>query len=82
MITVLGGLNEGEKIVIASSAITFAISSIVFFIFGYLCHHYRQKSGQTPTPAPLYEDVLQQQNPRHDMELQENVAYGPINRNY
>ena len=57
--------------------ITFAISSVMFFIFGYLCRHYRQKPGQSSTPAPLYEDILQQ-NTRQDMELQENIAYGPI----
>lgn len=44
-------LSEDGKIAVASSLImtTFIISSIVFFIFGYFCHHYRQKRI-LPTP--------------------------------
>ena len=66
-----------------SSVITFVISSILFFIFGYLCHLYRGKQEQalptpvnTPTPQPVYEEVLQ--NAEQNLELKENIAYGPV----
>ena len=67
----------------ASSLITLIISSIVFFIFGYFCRHYHQKQKRTlPIPVtnrtPVYENVIPEQNLEQDLELKENVAYGPI----
>ena len=76
-------LSEEGKIAVASSVITFAITSIVFFAFGYFCHHYHHKQKQTlPTQTknatPVYENVLPTQDPERDMELKENIAYGPL----
>ena len=76
-------LSEDGKIAVASSLITFAITSIVFFFLGYFCHHYRQNQKQIlPTPmditTPVYENVLPTQDPERDMELKENIAYGPL----
>ena len=67
----------------ASSVSTFIITSVVFLTFGCLCHHYPQKTKQTlPVPVmnriPLYENVIPEQNTEQDLELKENVAYGPI----
>ena len=58
----------------------------MFFTFGYLCCHYRKKQEQIhpsppaskPTPGPVYEDVLPTQNTEKDLELKENIAYGPL----
>ena len=76
-------LSEDGKIAVTSSLITFIISSIVFFIFGYFCHHCRQKQKRTrPVPVtnrtPVYENVIPEQNLEQDLELKENIAYGPI----
>ena len=68
----------------ASSVSTFIITSIVFFTFGYLCRHYHHKPKQVlPVPVasaiPLYENVLPDQpDTEQDLELKENVAYGPV----
>ena len=67
----------------ASSLITFVISSIVFSIFGYFCHHYRQKQKRTlpisvMNRTPVYENVILEQNLEQDLEMKENIAYGPI----
>ena len=74
-------LNQEEKIALASF-LTFAISSVVFFIIGYLCHHciYCQKFEQTLPilVIPVYEEVLPQSNANQDSELKENIAYVPI----
>ena len=70
-------------IAVTSSLITVIISSIIFFIFGYLCHHYCQKQRVTP-PIPVvnrpsvYENVLPEQNLEQNLEMKENIAYGPI----
>ena len=80
-------MSEDGKVAVASSLITLIISSIMFFASGYFCHHCRQKPQQTsistlPVPVksatPLYENVLLEQDPGQDLELKENVAYGPI----
>ena len=78
-------LSQDGIVAVVSSVITFIITSIVFFTFGYLCRHYRQKQEQTrpppverPTPGPVYEDVLPTQNTDLDLELKENIAYGPV----
>jgi hypothetical protein len=87
------GLSRDGKIAVASSVTVFTVASISFFIVGFLCGHFCQKkrksstaAGATAPPAgsegqaqtPYYDDVvLQQREP--DLELKENVAYGPIN---
>ena len=80
IITIGAFLSEGGKITIASLT-TFIVSSFTFFTFGYFCHHRRQKRT-LPAPIensiPMYETVLPAQDPERDMELQEDVAYGPL----
>ena len=73
-------LSEDGKIAVASSLVTLIISSIVFFIFGYFCHHYRQKQKRTlvMNRTPVYENVTPEHNLEQDLELKENVAYGPV----
>ena len=84
LISYLGSLlSEDGKIAVASSVITLIISSVVFFTFGYICRHYRQKQTQAlPIPVmnrtPVYENVIPEQNTEQDLELKENIAYGPI----
>ena len=70
-------LSEDGKIAVASSVSTFIITSVVFFTFGYLCHHYHHKPKQVfpvpvPSAIPLY---LPEQDTEQDLELKENVAY-------
>ena len=75
--------REDGKVTVASSVSTFITTSIVFFIYGYLCQHYCQKQTQTaPIPVtnrtPVYKNVIPEQNKEQDLELNENIAYGPI----
>ena len=81
-------LSEDGKIAVASSLITLIISSVVFFTFGYFCRHCQQRPKQTsPIPIrstiPVYENVTIEQDTctEQDLELKENVAYGPIATN-
>ena len=88
------GLNRDGKIAVASSVTVFAVASILFFIIGFLCGHFCQKrrkssttatAGETVPPGgsggqtqtPYYDDVVKQQSDQ-ELELKENVAYGPI----
>ena len=75
--------EDGIIIAVASSLITVIVSSITFFIFGYFCHHCRQKQRVTPpisvvNQPPVYENVLPEQNLEQNLEMKENIAYGPI----
>ena len=75
--------EDGIIIAVASSLIAVIISSITFFIFGYFCHHYCQKQRVTPPISvanrpPMYENVLPEQNLEQNLELKDNIAYGPI----
>ena len=78
-------LSEEGRIAVASSLITFIVSSVIFFAFGYFCHHCQLKTKQTssiPDPirstVPEYENVTLEQDTEQDLELKENVAYGPL----
>ena len=72
-------------IAVVSSVTGFTMASILFFVTGFLCGHFGQKkrkkadinppSGQTR--IPYYDDVVLQQ-PEQELELKENVAYGPV----
>ena len=84
IITIGAFLSEDGKIAVASLS-TFIVSSVAFFIFGYFCHQCHRKqtvSAPTANTTPMYENVLPKQDPERDicMELQENVAYGPLPR--
>ena len=82
-------LSQDGKIAVASSVAVFAVTSILFFTVGFLCGHFCQKKRKTCTavetvpPAggqtqiPYYDDVVLQQ-PEQELELKENVAYGPV----
>ena len=77
------GLSTAEAV-----GITFVLTFIVSFSAGLLvalviayCYNQRQKGQYSPSdprqPAPMYEDVSIAVS--KDIELKENVAYGPIN---
>ena len=77
------GLSTAEAV-----GITFVLTFIVSFSAGLLvalviayCYNQRQKGQYSPRdtrqPAPMYEDVSIAVS--KDIELKENVAYGPIN---
>ena len=88
------GLSRDGKIAVASSVTVFAVASILFFVVGFLCGHFCQKkrksstraaAGETVPPGgsgghtqtPCYDDVVIQLSDQ-ELELKENVAYGPI----
>ena len=83
MYNAVGILSGDGKIALASS-IVFTMTSVVFFIIGFLCRHWcpRREAKRTEINAsenlalgPLYDDVL----PKSEvLELKENIAYGPI----
>ena len=70
-----------------SSVTVFTVASITFFIIGFLCGNFCQKkkpaietvppSGSGQTQIPYYDDVVLQQ-PEQELEIDENVAYGPV----
>ena len=77
------GLNENERIVVASVAV-FMATSIMFFFIGFLCGHFCRKQN-TASADPL---VIEKSNPPQgdsqpgqnveELELQTNVAYGSV----
>ena len=86
-------LSRDGKVAIASSVSVFVVTSILFFIAGFLCRHFCQtivndknepeiqadcESENRPL-GPLYDNVLLNQHSSEAVELKENIAYGPIN---
>ena len=77
--------SDVVTVVAASLVSVFFVSSVIIFISGFICGHYfsrnfKQSSKETPSqPVPLYEDVLPSAviHQEQDVELKENVAYGP-----
>ena len=78
-------LSQEGKIAVASSITVFAVTSILFFIIGFLsgclCHKERKMAG-TASPIeqpqiPYYDDVVLRQHMyiEQDLELKNNVAY-------
>ena len=67
----------------ASSVTGFTMASILFFITGFLCGHFcpkkRKRTDINPgqTRMPYYDDVVLQRS-EQELELKENVAYGPV----
>ena len=61
------------------------VTGSVLFIVSCLCGHFCQKEKHTGTVsqcektqgAPYYDDVVLKQH-KQELELKENVAYGPI----
>ena len=89
-----GSLSHDGKIAIGSSVtvVVFVMTSILCFIFGFLCHHWffrkeatRRESALENLPqGPLYDNVLPTVPSQHNsevlkLELKENIAYGPVN---
>ena len=77
------GLSTAEAVGIAialSSIVSFSAGLLVASVIAY-CYNQRQKGQYSPRdtqqPAPMYEDVSIAVS--KDIELKENVAYGPIN---
>ena len=78
-------LNRCERIAVASSVTVFVVTSILFVIVGFLCGHFCRKGRKTTetlppsvqTQAPYYDDVVLKQH-EQELQLKENVAYGPI----
>ena len=77
------GLSTAEAIGIAialSSIVSFSAGLLVALVIAY-CYIQRQKGQYSPSdprkPALMYEDVSIAVS--KDIELKENVAYGPIN---
>ena len=64
--------------------VTFLVVSLLIIIAGlvvYFSRKFKQSSKETPSrPDPLYEDVLPSavKYQEQDLELKENVAYGPL----
>ena len=76
-------LSHEGKIAVASSVTVFAVTSILFFIIGFLsrhfCHKERKLAG-TSCPIeqpqiPYYDNVVLKQHIEHELELKDNVAY-------
>ena len=66
----------------ASSMTAFIVASTLFFIVGFLCGHFCQKERKnaeivSQTRTPNYDDAVLQQH-EQELELKENVAYGPV----
>ena len=77
--------NCGINIAVASSLAVFVVSSVFFFIIGFLCRHFayvcgkREPLSETVSPpeekpTPLYDVIPLQQE--QELELNTNVAYG------
>ena len=68
------------------------VCSVLFFIVGFVCGHFRLNQTQsvtvetvppfeeTPTPGPLYEDIQPRREEQDVLELETNIAYGPLDR--
>ena len=69
------GLNQIQKIVVASVTV-FVVTSILFFFIGFLCGHFcRKESTKTTAQNPIYDDI-QPKKHEQEVELKTNVAYG------
>ena len=85
--TVKSGRSNCEiNTAVASSVSVFVVSSVFFFIVGFLCGHFayvcgkREPLSETVSPpeekpTPLYDDVIPRQQ-EQELELNTNVAYG------
>ena len=78
-------LSRDGQIAVASSVTVFVLASTLFFIVGFLCGHFCRKekkiaetvSSSGQAHAPYYDDVVLRQH-EQELELKENVAYGPV----
>ena len=83
----MNGSTAGSDgwIAVSSSLVVFVVSSVLFFITGFLCRHFayvcgkREPLSETVSPpeekpTPLYDVIPPQQE--QELELNTNVAYG------
>ena len=88
MVMFIIGPSKLNQVTVAAiaSLIMCVLSSVVFFVFGYICA-YNHKQHRTPNvieatqPVQVYEEVDQLSTmPARDqnIELNENVAYGSV----
>ena len=68
---------------VSSTVVAFLVIASLIIIVGvvYFSRKFKQSSKETPSqPDPLYEDVLPSavEHQEQDVELKENVAYGPL----
>ena len=76
-------LRQQEKIAVASSVIVFAVTSILFFIIGFLSRHFclkQRKTAGTASPIeqpqiPYYDDVVLRRHVEQELELKDNVQW-------
>ena len=74
-------IHEG-KIAVAISVTVFVLTSILFFIIGFLSRHFcrkERKMAGTASPIeqpqiPYYDDVVLKQQEEQELELKDNVA--------
>ena len=78
----------------ASSVTVFAVASVLFFIIGFLCGHFRicqcQKhklknvketiNSTAKKETPYYDNIDQFDIQPEHVHLEKNVAYGPVLR--
>ena len=69
--------QETVIIAVSSSIITFVLSSVAFFIFGYICGCKCKKTRTTGDTVSGGMEVTQPVQQQH-IELSENLAYGHI----
>ena len=77
-------LSQEGKFAVASSVTVFVVTSLLFFIIGYLSRRFcRRESGKTADSEAvkdeisIYDDIeLKQQE--HELDLKENAAYVPV----
>ena len=78
-------LSRDGQIAVASSVTVFVLASTLFFVVGFLCGHFCRKekkiaetvSSSGQAHGPYYDDVVLRQH-EQELELKENVAYGPV----
>ena len=80
----LEALSQEGKIAVASSVTVFIVTSILFFIIGFLSGHFCQRETRKTADhevitkeTPVCDDIeLKQQE--HELELKKNEAYAPV----
>ena len=76
-------MSRDAKIAVASSVAVFVMTSILFFIIGFLsgclfCKERKTAGMTSPTEQPqipYYDDVVLKQGEEQALELKENIAY-------
>ena len=79
-------LSQEGKIAVASSVTVFAVTSILFFIVGFLSGHFCRKERKRDVivpssqeiQTPYYDDIVLKQHIEQELELKDNVAYAPV----